>query len=325
MRSLVTGASGFLGGFLVRRLLAEGEQVRCLVRPRADVSALAGLSCERADGDVTDAASLARAVAGVDVVFHLAGIRRAPSREPYFRVNAEGTRRVCEAMVASASARRLVLCSSLAAVGPSTPERAHTEEDPLRPSEWYGESKAEAERIAWSFGDRLEVTVARPPRIFGPQDRENLAFMRLVARGLLLGLTGGPRPLSVVDVEDVVDLLLLLARRPEAVGEAFFVTAPGTLTLERLEGLGAEALGVKPRRLRLTPGLLRALSTAADGVSRLTGRHLPLNRKLAQQLLAPAWTCSGDKAEQVLGFRARRDVAETVRRSATWYRAQGWL
>lgn len=326
MRALVTGANGFLGGWLVRALTARGWQVACLVRRGSDVSGLVGLPYERREGDVTDAASLERAVAGQQVVFHLAGVRRGATREDFFRVNAEGTRRVCEALAAAGGGRRrLVLCGSLAACGPSSPDRPRVEEDPFQPAEWYGESKAEAERVALSYRERLEVVSVRPPRILGPGDRENLSFFRLVARGWRLELGGGPRPLSMVDVEDVADFMVRVAEHPQAVGEAFFVSAPEVLTLESLQELGAEALGVRLRALRLSPGVLQALATAADGVSRLTGRRLPLNRKLARQLLAPAWTCSPAKAERLLGFKARHALADSVRRSARWYREQGWL
>jgi nucleoside-diphosphate-sugar epimerase len=284
-----------------------------------------GLEYERVEGDVTDASSLARAVEGRDVVFHLAGLRRAATREDFLRVNAEGTRRVCEALVATGARPRLVLAGSLGASGPSTPERPREEEDPLQPAEWYGESKAEAERLAFSYADRLPVTVVRPPRIVGPGDRENLLLFKLVARGLRLELGGGPRPLTLVDVEDVVDLLLLLAERDEALGQAFFVGYPRPFTLEELQALVAEALGVKPRTVRLPPAVLTALATVADGVTRVTGRRLPLNRKFARQLLAPAWTCSSVKAERLLGFRATRDPADSIRRSARWYKEHGWL
>lgn len=325
LNTLVTGANGFLGSWLVRALLARGHGAACLVRPGSDVSGLIGSNYERVEGDVTDASSLARAVRGRDVVFHLAGLRRAATREDFMRVNAEGTRRVCEALVATGARPRLVLASSLGASGPSTPERPRIEEDPLRPAEWYGESKAEAERIAFSYADRLPVTVARPPRIVGPGDRENLVLFKLVSRGLRLELGGGPRPLTLVDVEDVVDLLLLLAERDEALGEAFFIGHPQPLTLEALQGLVAEELGVHSRTVRVAPAVLMGLATVADGVTRVTGRRLPLNRKFARQLLVPAWTCSSAKAERVLGFRATRDVAGSIRRSAQWYKEHGWL
>ncbi len=327
-RVLVTGANGFLGAHLVRRLTARGLQVTCLLRPTSDVSALEGLTYSRAEGDITDAGSLARAVVGQQVGFHLAGIRRAAVREEFLRVNAEGTRLLCEALVAAAPAgqrARLVLCGSLAASGPSRSDRPRVEEDPLEPREWYGESKAEAERIVLAYADRLPVTVVRPPRIVGPGDRENLVFFKLVTRGLKLQLAGGPRPRTLVDVEDVADFLLVLAEHPAALGQAFFVAGDATLSLEQLEDLGAEALGLSPRPLTLSPRTLTLLAGACDVVTRVSGRRLPLNRKLARQLLAPAWTCSAAKAERRLGVTPRRGVVDSVRRSALGYREQGWL
>jgi len=323
MQALITGANGFLGSALCRRMVGAGHRVRALVRSGSDASPLDGVGVERAAGDVTDAASVQRAVDGAEVIFHLAGLRRAPERSAFFRVNAEGTRTVCDAML-RAGARRLVLAGSLAAVGPSRPDRPHVETDPFAPEEWYGESKAEAERIALGTSG-LEVTVARPPRILGPGDRENLVFFRLVKRGIRLEIGGGPRPLSVVDVDDVVELLLLLAVRPEAVGEAFFAPGPDQTTLEEIQSLGAEVLGRRPRTLRLSPARLQALAAMADGFSRLTGKHLPLNRKLARQLLAPAWTCSGEKARARLGWVPRIDARTSIARSAAWYQAHGWL
>jgi nucleoside-diphosphate-sugar epimerase len=323
MEVLITGAAGFLGSALSRRLVGDGHHVRALVRPGSDASSLDGVAVERVSGDVTDPGSVARAVQGAEVVFHLAGLRRAPERSAFFRVNAEGTRTVCDTML-RAGARRMVLAGSLAAVGPSRPDRPHVETDPLAPEEWYGESKAEAERIALGT-EGLETTVARPPRIVGPGDRENLVFFRLLKRGFRLEIGGGPRPLSVVDVDDVVELLVLLARRREAVGEAFFAPGPDLTTLEEIQALGAEVLGVKTRTIRLSPRRLQALAAMADGFSRLTGKHLPLNRKLARQLLAPAWTCSGEKARARLGWVPRIEARTSIARSATWYQAKGWL
>ena len=324
MRALITGANGFLGAHLARELVQNAERVRCLVRRSSDLSQLAGLPVELMYGDVVAPDSLPAAVKECDVVFHLAGIRRAPSRELFWQVNAEGTRHLCQAM-ANSGRGRLVLCSSLAACGPSAPGRPHTEDDPFRPAEWYGESKAEAESIAKSFASQLEVSVARPPRIVGPGDRENLIFFKLVQRGVKLSIGGGPRPLSMVDVDDAAAFLMELGRRAKATGEAFFVAGPETTTVEGIQEQAAQHLGVKTRTLQIPPAVLRGLATAADGFSRLSGKYLPLNRKLAEQLLAPAWTCSAEKARARLGFEAKRTIADSIRRSAEWYRANGWL
>jgi len=324
MRAMITGANGFLGSHLAKRLAKRGEQVRCLLRKGSDASALDGVRCELVHGDVTDPESLPAAMRDIDVVFHLAGIRRSPEREAFFRVNAEGTRNVCDAMQAM-DVRRLVLCGSLSAMGPGTAEAPRVESDPFLPQEAYGESKAEAERIAFEYAGKLEVTVVRPPRITGPGDRENLAFFKLVKNGFKLKVGGGPRPLSTVDVEDVVDLLILLAERKEAVGEAFFAPGPDLTSLEGLQDLAAQTLGIRPMPLLIPATVLLGLSACADWASKVTGKHLPLNRKLAKQLIAPGWTCSGEKAARLLGYHPTRSVADSMRRSAEWYRAQGWL
>ena len=321
---MITGSNGFLGAHLASRLVARGDVVRCLLRSGSEGGALASLQVERAEGDVTVPATLLSACEGIEVVFHLAGIRRGSTREAFMKVNAEGTRAVCDAMV-EARARRLVLCGSLAASGPSVDQRPRLESDPFAPTEWYGESKAESERIAFSYAPRLEVTCVRPARILGPGDRENLVFFKMVKAGVRLAIGGGPRPLSMVDVEDVVELLLLLAQRKEAVGQSFFAASEETTTLEQLQEIVATTIGAHPRTLHLAPWALTAIAAAADGVSRATGRHLPLNRKLARQLLAPGWTCSPQKAKERLGFSAKRGLAESIRQSALWYQEHGWL
>jgi len=324
MRALVTGANGFLGSWLCRHLVAGGHAVRAMVRPGGDAGALDGLAVERVPGDVTDAASLPAAVAGCDVVFHLAGIRRAPRREDFLRVNTEGTRLLLEACATHAPGlSRFVLAGSMAAAGPSAVPRR--EDEPFQPREGYGESKVEAERLAFSFADRLPVTVARPPRITGPGDRENLLFFRIARRGVVLSFGGEPRPLSFVDVEDCARGLAVLASHPAAVGQAFFLASPERTSVEGLQREVARALGVNPVTVPVPPALLRMVGSAADVLSQVLDRHLPINRKLAEQVLAPGWVCDPGKARDLLGFEARVGLAASIDRSARWYVAQGWI
>lgn len=324
MKTLITGANGFLGAHLAKALVARGDAVRCLVRRGADVSALEGVACEQVIGDVTDTASLGPAMAGVEVVFHLAGVRRAPNREGFFRVNATATQWVAEAMVA-AKVRRLVFCGSLGASGPAGLDRPRLESDPLEPQEWYGESKAEGERLAFTFSDRLEVTSCRPSRIMGPMDHENLPFFKLAKRGLVLKLLGPERRLSLVDVDDVVQQLMLQADAKAAVGEAFFATSNETMSIEGLMREVAAYLHVDARTVPVPPLALRGLGALADLVSNTTGKNLALNRKLVRQLLVPGWVCSNEKARRVLGYAPRRTVRESIERSAASYVQAGWL
>lgn len=320
MRALVTGAGGFLGGALVRALSARGDEVRALVRRPAPALALPGVAL--ATGDATDPAVLRAAVRGCEVVFHLAGVRRATDPQEFLRVNAGSTAALLDACVAAApDLARFVLAGSMAAAGPSrTPRR---EDEPLSPVEPYGASKAEAERIALSYADRLPVAVARPPRIMGPGDRENLLFFRIARAGLALDF--GDRPLSWIDVDDCARAFLLLAERPEAAGRSFFLASPQTTTAAGLMREAARALGLEPRRIRVPDAALRALAAGADVVTRVTGRRLPLNRKLAAQVLAPGWVCDPSRARALLGFEAGTPLAESTARAARWYLEAGWI
>jgi nucleoside-diphosphate-sugar epimerase len=321
MKALVTGAGGFLGRVLVRALNLRGDTVRALMR-RAE-PALERPGVEVLLGDATDPRLLASAVVGVDVVFHLAGIRRAAERDAFWRVNVGATRLLLDACAEmNPGLRRFVLAGSRAASAPSA--TGCREEDPPRPAEWYGESKAEAERVAFLYRDRLPVTVARPPRIMGAGDRENLLFFKLARAGWALGF-GGPRPLSWIDVDDCAQGLLLLADRPEAIGEAFFLASDERTTVQGLMGAAGEALGVRTRRVDVPGPVLSGAAALADLVTRATGKALPLNRKLAHQVLAPGWVCDTGKARTRLGFTAQTPLADSMARAARWYRDHGWL
>ncbi len=336
MRVLITGANGFIGSALTRRLFQRGDAVQVLLRPGADRSLLSDLPLASADGgaapplgtiptfegEIARRGSFESALAGAGAVVHLAGLRRSHARSELFAVNAEGTRALCEAMAVHAPGARLILCSSLTAMGPSRDfpdERAA-----LKPADWYGESKALAEEIALSFADRLNVSIARPSRVVGPGDRENLFFFRLVERGLRLSIGGPPRPMSTLDVDDLAAGLCLMIDRAGPSGEVFCLSRD-TTTLEALNEEVARQMGRRALPIHVPERLLRALASGADLTTRITGRRLPLNRKLAQQILAPGWTCSIVKAREKLGFDPQISLAESVARSLDWYRAHGWL
>jgi nucleoside-diphosphate-sugar epimerase len=159
----------------------------------------------------------------------------------------------------------------------------------------------------------------------GPGDRENLFFVRLARAGVAIGFRGPERPLSWIDVDDCARGLVVLAERPEARGEAFFLASPLTTGALEIQREAARALGVRARAVRLPPLAVRGAASLAELVTGITGRRLPLNRKLAAQVLAPGWVCDPGKARERLGFEARTPLRESIARAAEWYRARGWL
>ena len=181
-KTLVTGASGFIGTHLVRALVEKGHAVTCLVRQRSVVKPLEALGTRLCAGDVTDANSLTSAVNGQDVVFHLAGRTRALNAHEFHAVNEGGTRAVAQACAAQTPPPVLVIVSSLAAAGPSTLDRPHVETDPSAPVSHYGRSKRAGELAAAAMAHRIPVTVVRPPIVIGPGDRLGLPLFASVAR-----------------------------------------------------------------------------------------------------------------------------------------------
>jgi nucleoside-diphosphate-sugar epimerase len=189
----------------------------------------------------------------------------------------------------------------------------------------YGASKAEAERIVRAHADRLPVTVLRPPRIMGPGDRENLFFFRIAKAGFAVAFSGPPRPLSWIDVDDCACAFLVAAERPEAVGEVFHLAHPDSTDAPSLMAAIGDALGVKTRLVTVPPPALRAAAAASALLTRLGGPRLPLNPKLAAQLLAPGWRVDASKARDRLGFEATTPLAASIAAAVRWYRERGML
>lgn len=318
---LVTGATGFVGSALVRRLVAEGRPVRILRRATSSLAALADEArrVEHAIGDVTDRASLDQAMAGVETVYHVAAAvafgRRA---RPHLRaVNVEGTAHVVNA-AREAGVARLVHTSSIAAVGRGAPgaETGPTldESTPWTPSPFntaYARSKRDAEReVLRGIAEGLDATIASPALVWGPGPGATSEIVDRLAAGRMP--LAPPGATSVVDVEDVVSGLRL-ARDRGATGERYLLAAETLPWTDILAAL-ADALGVTPPR-RIAPGwLLAAGGGLGETWASLTRTEPSLTRETARTARA-AVGYDGSRAARELGL-VYRPFAETAQRIA---------
>ena len=317
--TLVTGASGFVGGHLVEALVASGQRVRCLVRPKSDRRWLDGVGVTYAVGAVDDVAAMRHALDGVDVVFHLAGLTTAPRESDYDRVNHGGVVRLVDAM--SARPARLVFCSSLAAGGPARAGRPLTEADPPAPIGPYGESKARAAQVVLAAG--MPAVVVRPPAVYGPRERDILSAFRLASYGLAIR-TGPPRQqLAMVHVSDLVRGLVAAGQSVTASG-VYYVSGANHRWEEIVAAMSL-AVGRPSRIIPLPAPMLRAAARGARAWARLSGTKALLTPERAQDLLQPAWICDDTRARQDLGYVPRVSLVDGMRTTAEWYRAAGWL
>ncbi|HSC27573.1 MAG TPA: NAD-dependent epimerase/dehydratase family protein [Vicinamibacterales bacterium] len=326
MRVLVTGATGFTGQHLVRRLVSEGEDVRVIARDEARARGLSGGAVEVVAGDVADSTVIGRAIQGREVVYHLAAAYREGGLPPerYRVVHVDATRLLLEASLA-AGVTRFVHCSTVGVHGhirnPPADETA-----PHHPGDIYQATKSEGERLALEFHRRhgLPLTVARPTAIYGPGDLRLLKLFRLVARGRFVMIGDGRVYYHMVHVQDLVDGLRLLADRPEAVGEAFILGGEGYRTLNEIVAMIARIVGRRPPRLHLPAAPFQFAGSLCERICIPLGITPPIYRRRVD-FFTKSRAFSIAKARRLLGYAPRVDLESGLRSTASWYHERGYL
>ncbi|MDQ7052801.1 MAG: NAD-dependent epimerase/dehydratase family protein [candidate division KSB1 bacterium] len=236
MKALVTGANGFTGSYLTKHLLNKGYDVRVLVRKNSNLSTLEGLPVEYAYADLAADDPVEDAVAGVDVVFHIAALYRAENvpKRMFWAVNVEGTRKLLQA-AKKAGVKRFVHCSTVGVQGEIKNPPAK-EEDPYNPGDYYQESKMEGELLALNFfkKENLPGTVVRPVGIYGPGDTRFLKLFKYIYNGKFRMIGSGKVLYHLTYVEDLVAGIALAGEKQEALGEIFTIGGNEYATLNEL-------------------------------------------------------------------------------------------
>jgi nucleoside-diphosphate-sugar epimerase len=333
---MVTGASGFIGRHLVRRLAERGCRVSCLVRATSSIDERRSADVQLITGDVTDRAGVGAALetSRADVVFHLAGLVKALRTDDFARVNAAGVESVAAACADRADPPTLVVVSSLAAAGPCAGDRPRVESDSPTPVSAYGRSKLAGEQAAATFAAGVPITIVRPPIVFGPGDRGVLEMFRPIARWGVHVVPGrGEARFSLIHVADLVEGLLLAAEKGERLppggspGQGvYFMAAEDLPTYGELGTALAIALGKKRAAMvHLPRPLVRLAGFCGDAMGRIRRRPGWVNSDKTVEALAGSWTCSSAKARSQLGWAPAAALAERLRETALWYRQAGWL
>ena len=327
MKVLLTGATGFVGSHILDVLRERGIDTVLLLRASSNrqfIERHIG-QVEVRSGSIDDASSMVAAMRDVTHVIHCAGAVKALTTDGFFAVNERGTRNVVQAVNQRGGAiERLVHISSLAAAGPTFPDRPLREDDPPRPVSEYGRSKLAGERVVLDEC-RSEFVILRPPAVYGPRDGEFLRLFKAVQSHLLPRFGGGRQALSFVIVEDLARSAVNCLTVPAAAGQTYFVAAEEIATAGKLADEIAAVMQTWTLPLPLPTGILWPVCVAQEWISRRTGKANVLNRQKYAELRAPAWLCDAGKLMRETGVHCPILLRDGLARTLAWYREQKWL
>ncbi len=326
-RALVTGATGFVGSAVARRLLAEGYAVRVLARPGSDRRNLAGLDVEVAEGNLTDALSLERACAGCEALFHVAADYRtwAPKPEELYQANVEGSRALIRAAL-KAGVQRVVYTSSVAVLGIPKDGTPGDESTPVTVDDMIGHykrSKFLAEQAVREFlAEGLQLVIVNPSTPIGPRDLKPTPTGRII-----VDAASGKMPayvdtgLNIVHVDDCAEGHWL-AFSKGVVGERY-VLGGTDMSLRQILGEIADIVGRKPPKVRLPHAAVMPVAYVAEAIARLTG--IAPVATVEEVRMSKKWMYfSSEKAKRELGYTIRPPRA-ALEDAVRWYRDNGYL
>lgn len=328
---LVTGASGFIGSFVVEEALRRGMEVWAGVRKSSSRQYLQDSRIHLIELDFSSAATLREQLRGhrFDYVVHAAGATKCLRTDDFFRVNTEGTKHLVDALLAlDMPLRRFVYLSSLSVFGAIREEQPYQEideNDLPRPNTAYGRSKLEAERYLDSIGNDFPYIVLRPTGVYGPREKDYFLMAKSIRRHMDFAVGFRRQDITFVYVEDVVQAVFL-AFDHGMNGRKYFLSDGNVYQSSDFSNYIHDALG-RPFRVRLTAPLwvLRLVTRVGEWWGRATGRMTALNNDKYNILRQRNWRCNIEPTMDELGYHARYDLKRGTDLTIRWYQENHWL
>jgi nucleoside-diphosphate-sugar epimerase len=313
MRVAVTGATGFVGSHVIRRLTASGHHVRILAR-RMPITALTpDKPLEVVLGDLDDQAALHRLVGGVDGLIHVAGIIKARHAAEFHKVNVEGTRHVAAALAEVSPEVRVIHVSSLAAREPR-----------LSP---YCASKRGGEDAIKAIANASRLTIIRPPAVYGPGDAEILPLFKAAAFGLCAYPGKRESRISLIHGADLAAAIVAAVEAPPTLDPVYEVD-DGHVGGYAWPEIGAElsaSLDRPVRMIRVPRPILTAIAAGVEVHRRVAGSLTALSFAKVPELYHADWAAQGPRLEARTGWKPSFNLTKGFSDTLGWYRAIGWI
>jgi nucleoside-diphosphate-sugar epimerase len=324
MKAVVTGATGFVGGHLVDRLLARGDTVTALARSPARAAPLAERGVRIVPGDLANIDALTDAARDCDVVYHAAAILGAPTEAALMTANRDGTINVARCCANLLAPPRIVLVSSMAAGGPARRDVPRIVDGNDHPVTGYGRSKLAAEQALATFA--VPWCILRPPVVYGPADHEGfLPLFKSVKFGIAPMFGDGSMQVSLVHVSDLADAIVLAGTVAGVECRTFYVNHPEIVT-------GADIVRTIARTMHRSPlpvPIPRWAAAVALGVTGIWAevfqRKSILHPDKLHEFYQDAWTADASPFIAATGWQPKLDLEHGISDTAAWYRKAGWI
>lgn len=324
-RCVVTGATGFIGGALITKLLAHGIEVIAVSRSASSAACPGDTPITWKKADVTRSETVEGLFAESDYVIHAAG-RLGEFGVPesdYMHLHVDGARHVLDQIAKTNPTAKVLYISSPGVLGPIAGEPAD-ESAPLRPSNPYERSKAAAEELVQRYAQAgMQVVIARPEFVYGPGDTHVLGLFKAVQQGRFFYVGDGLNTCHPTFIADAAEGLwrCLELGMP---GEIYHITGPRAVTFRELAQTIAQVLGVPAPRLSLPKRVATVIAAGFEAAAKMTGRRPPLSRT-GVAFFSEDRRFSWAKAQRDLAYTPQYDLEEGVRLTVDWYGDKGLL
>ena len=339
MKILITGASGFIGSFIVEEALNRGFDTWAAVRKRSSKAFLQDERIHFIELNLSSEAELKQQLKDIqfDYVVHAAGVTKCLHKEDFFRINTEGTKNLVRALLdLQMPLKRFVYISSLSIMGAIREEQPYKEireQDKAMPNTAYGKSKLEAEQWLVSLNKELEkrnekllpYVILRPTGVYGPRERDYFMMAKSIQSHTDFAVGFKQQDITFVYVTDVVQAVFLAMEKGQT-GRCYFLSDGEVYQSSTFSDLIRKELG-NPWWIRITAPLwlLRIITFCGEYMGHITGKVTALNNDKYNIMKQRNWRCDINPARQELDYEPQVKLEEGVRRSIAWYKKNKWL
>ena len=331
MKILITGASGFIGSFIVEEALRRGFETWAAVRKSSSREWLKDERINFIELNLSSKEQLKEQLKDkvFDYVVHAAGVTKCLNKQDFRRINTEGTKNLVDALLeVKMPLKRLVFVSSLSVFGAIREQQPYEEireSDKPQPNTEYGRSKLAAEQYLDSLGSRIPYIILRPTGVYGPKEKDYYIMAKSIKQHSDFAVGYRQQDITFIYVEDVVQAIFLALEHGEN-GRKYFLSDGQVYQSATFSKLIHEALG-RPWWIRLTvpEWVLRIVTFVGEYTGRLTGKVTALNNDKYNILRQRNWRCDIEPARKELGYEPKVMLEEGVKRTIKWYQEHGWL